>query len=411
MSFFFGAAAASPRISGFIPSLNSPIQIEDTDYLHLITNGQSLSNGAETTPGLSNANVLGNVMLNGSHEVATQPSLTSFNLLTVPVEQKEAIVAPWANSLKKRIADELPSHPINTKTLVASSTGTGGRTVTQLTTTEYFKFTNAITWTKQIADNLVKTVSCPAITYMQGETENSGDVATYKTNLLAHFNKMRNDVKTMYGQANLPAIIVYQPKDPAQTYVTQAYYELINTYDWIIGAGNVYSVPYRGIHLDPNGSRMFGEMIAKAMFETIKNGVKFEPLRPVSFQVSGADLIITYNRNIILDEVSRGTSFDNLKGFQLSFNIQQSLAVSGNTVTITTNQANLAAYGTLNLVYTNGLIRDADTTLATTDYTDYVDPGVYSLATNHIVDGLGNVIYGQKYPLWNWSLEYFINIQ
>lgn len=389
----------------------NPFVIEETDYLHLITYGQSNSTGDQTNPVLSNDNVGGNLMIGSHHLIDSdteQPS--DFSLLQFDgsdTDIDEGMVMPWTNALKTKAATKLPSSHINTAELIATTAGSGGRTVTQLTNDDYWKFNRTRTWAKNIADSKGKTISCPAIMYCQGETENLTAKADYKAALLNLLETMRNDIQTSYGQINKPVIILAQPKDPASEEINMAIYELINEQDWIVGSHNLYYLPSQptGYHLESNGARIFGETLAKVMIDSLSTGNKYEPLKPVSFNKTGTKVEVTFNKNLINDQVTRGTG---ATGLSIQGMSGISVSVSGNKAIIETG-VDTASYGDMTVQYRNGRLRSDDNYQATTLYEDYTFVGSQGTA-NNFIDSNGDIIYGQSYPLWDWAIEFTITI-
>lgn len=392
-------------------SLDNPFNIEQSDYLHFITYGQSLSMGGDSAPALSLDNVGGNVLLyERSHIVSedTPSSISSF----YPMEfldsegHTESIAVSWSNAFKTGLLRELPSSPLNSCKILGSTTGSGGTPIEALLkgTNGYARFTKALTLGKMGADAEGKTITCPAMVFMQGESQHKDTTKEqYKTMALQLFSDMRNDAAAAYGQTHLPPIIVYQPKSGTNA-VKMAYIELVEETDWIIGAGNVYMVPRRSIHLDPNGSRWFGEQCAKAMIKTIKENKKFTPLLIKDWTISGDTITVEFNKNIVLDTYSRET----VGGIDIA-GISFTQTVEGNKMIFKTSIPDLTKFGNIYLSYVEGSIRDASTYLATTDYADYRATSIQDPIapnTNDIKDESGNIPFGEPYPMWNWLLEY-----
>lgn len=382
-----------------ISSTENPFIFEQTDYLHYFVYGQSLALGQETDPALSNVQIANNVMIGNDTRIHEGADTTAFQPLVLTPTHWEAIAAPMTNAFKSTLARDLPSHPANNMIFIASGGGQGGRTITQLSGTDYASFTTGLTQAKSIVDGLVKTISCPVLVYMQGETETLNK-ADYKAAAITLFERMRNDVIATYGQSNKPPVLVYQPAS-AEWNQKLAFLELSQEYDWILLGSPIYPVPDRSLHLDPNGSRMFGELLSKSIYQTIADNKKFEPLKPLSSVVVGNNVEVTFNKDLVLDTTAR--TLRSNYGFSLSGLSNLGFSVSGKVLTITTN-TNLSTYGGLNLTYSQGNLRDNDSFLATTLYTDYGGTG--GTVYDNIKDAQGNIIYGQPYPMWNWCIEF-----
>ena len=282
-------------------------------YEHFIITGQSLSTGMQTWPPLSTQNVPNNYMIGdqvwinyGNTSVASLNPLISKMApdghasepkTTASMITCECPVVSAVNHIKLKTGDS--------KNYIASSCGSAGRTVEELSK-EYYNPScyNDFTKTITAAYNLTKNVHCPAIFWMQGEYNystlpiafssndgllNSGtftaDKAKYKDYLLKLKNNMQNDIIAKYGQSDKPLFITYQT---GKYYVQgktleigMAQLEASNENDDIVSAGPDYFATDRGGHLDPNGARWFGEIMGKVYYKTKVLGETFKPLQPL----------------------------------------------------------------------------------------------------------------------------------
>jgi hypothetical protein len=422
MSLFFNICASSGRKSILteLSGVNNPFPSTVTDYLHFISYGQSLAGGAEGQPMLSVANVGGNVTLEEEWHMflhPVTPNLDTFYPMefdgsttnTYIGDPSEGPVVGWANAFKTGLAREIPNSPFNNSKILASTTGKGGSTIAELAkgTTPYDnQFMESLRAGKRAADLEGKTISAQAILFMQAESEPASRTKEqYIADALQLFTNMRNDVMAIYGQTEPPAIIVYQPKaGPRQ--IKAAYEELFKTTDWIICAGPIYYTPFYNVHLDSNAYRWFGEQVAKAHIQTLKDNKKFNPLMIIDSFVSGNQVTITFNRDIVIDTVSTANRTSYLPALnQYAITVTSHQIINGNQMVMTTTTSDLETVGEILLSVGESRIRDEDTYLATSIYEDYVPLEGKAVAENQTVDSNGDIIYGQTYPMWNWLAD------
>lgn len=438
------------------------------NYEHFIITGQSLSTGMQTWPALSTQNVPNTYMIGdqvwinyGNTSVASlnpliskmapdghasEPKTTS-SMITC-----ECPVVSAVNHIKLKTGDS--------KNYIASSCGSAGRTVEELSK-EYYNPScyNDFIKTITAAYNITKSVHCPVIFWMQGEynystlpialSSNNGlqsggtftaDKAKYKDYLLKLKNNMQNDIIAKYSQTDKPLFITYQiGKYYVQgktLEVSMAQLEASNEYDDIVSAGPDYFATDRGGHLDPNGARWFGEMLGKVYYKTKVLGGSFKPLQPlqisrttdpkaikIKFLVPVLPLVFETNL------VPQCTDY----GFQVYLNGTKvalgSVLINGDCVDITST-TNLT--GDVEIVYAGagsgvtagkGNLRDSDPYTAISNYIDldkkvnnvYVyerDASAASLRSPTYepksVDG--SVIYDKSYPLYNFSMGFYYKL-
>lgn len=280
------------------------------DYQHFIIYGQSLSTGHQSYPSLSVTNVAGNFMIGDQVWINSgNTSFSTFNPLIATLAKSDLNKPLSRNGGMAECPLVAAANHIQTKAVVSSkilatSAGTGGRTVEQLSkeskqsTNHYLDFIKSITKADEIARNKGYKMTCPAIIWMQGEynyfvdttrglipgQSNCTDKLTYKNLLMLLKNNMQTDLMNSYSQSNKPLFITYQTGAQYTRGKTleigMAQLEMANENVDVFCAGPVYQMPDRGGHLDANGYRWYGEMIAKAYLKTINSGKKFQPLQP-----------------------------------------------------------------------------------------------------------------------------------
>ena len=280
-------------------------------YQHFIIYGQSLSTGHQSYPALTTEPLSGNYMIGdqiwinqGNRNSAILNPLKSSLALTEkrsPLSRNGGIaecpIVAAVNHLRLKINDPSVNY-------IATSTGVGGKTIDQLSKHCRNKniyqegFLKAAFAAPQIAAKENATVTCPLVIWMQGEYNYWADTTRgllphipnvvgkdeYKTLMLRLKNDMQNDVVSIYNQHSKPLFITYQvgaQYTRGRTLnIGMAQLEAANETEDIICAGPVYPMTDRGGHLDANGYRWYGEMLAKAYYRTIIGGKPFIPLQP-----------------------------------------------------------------------------------------------------------------------------------
>ncbi len=429
------------------------------NYEHLIMYGQSLSTGHQSWPPLSVENVSGNHMI--GNQVWSNFGNSATNQLKALIANVAATTASLSKTRASMIYGESPivaaANHIQLKTnhqfqLIASSCGTGGKTIEELSKEHYNPvcyghFSNAI----QYASKLSNHIHCPAIFWMQGEYNytvpagNSGltsgsrptaDKNTYKSLMLTLKNNMQADIKAKYQQSDDPLFITYQAgvqyTRGVHPTIGMAQLEASNENDDIVCAGPVYPMTDRGGHLDSNGYRWFGEILGKVYYRTKILGQDFKPLQPlqISRTANPKEVKIKFlvpQLPLVIDEslVEKVTG----AGFELyaggAKKIISNIRIEEDCV-ILTGITNLT--GDIEIIYAgtnnagHGNLRDSDDYPA---YYTYIDldkknsNGSYFFARDasettlrpnyEPKDGHG-IIYNKPYPLYNFCVAFYYKL-
>ncbi len=455
---------------GFWAQNPNSVQLANSaeEYQHFILYGQSLSTGNQSYPSLSVTNVSGNYMVGDQVWINYgNTNMTTFNPLIATLAKSD-VSKPLTRAECGMAECPLVSavNHIQTKMTVpakilATSAGTGGKSIEQLSKESkqsinyYLDYTKAITKTAEIAKNNGYKVSCPTIIWMQGEYNytadntrglisgqpNCTDKATYKNLLIQLKNNMQTDVVKAYSQTSKPMFITYQvgaQYTKGKTLeIGMAQLETANEYDDVFCAGPVYQMSDRGGHLDANGYRWYGEMIAKAYLRTINSGKKFQPLQPkeIARTTNPKEIKIKFlvpKLPLVLDAltVKKVTDY----GFTVyKDDVRQSIS----SVTVDNDCVRLVCSadltGIVEVVYAglntassydngHGNLRDSDDYPAIYNYIDldkkntdnsYVYPRATTETTLHAIyepkDAQG-VIYDKPYPLYNFSVAFYYKL-
>lgn len=449
-----------------------PTHSTENVYLHFLMYGQSLSVGAQSYPVLSTENIEGNYML-GDHIWINywNNSKGTLNPLVGKLAKQEASGAtnkyPFTRS--GSITAECPLYGVvnhlQKKTggnFIATSCGTSGRSIEELSKestvanrkhyTAEFKAT--LTYGAKVAKDAKYEINCPVIFFMQGEnnyenkgsglvtgTKSTSDKDEYKQLLIRLKENMQDDIVEMYGQAKKPVFITYQAGCQygkiKELPIGMAQLEASNEHNDIICAGPVYPMPDRGGHLDPNGYRWFGEMLAKVYYKTQVLGEQFKPLQPKKIERNENGVIrIKYHipaPPLVLDTWTVSTKFKDY-GFEVhKEGIKQTIRkveIDGDCIVLTCGSD--ISNGNVEVIYAgvgeNGVLNRGHGNLRDSDdypsYFKYIDldkkeGGVYVYPRDagnslrpvtEVKNSNGQAIYDQPYPLHNWSVAYYYKL-
>lgn len=287
---------------------NNATEDINTDYAHIISYGQSLSTGTDNADAFTKTAIAGNYMVGTNpydHVGTAKTGLVCTNA--------EHFIVSCTNSFSKMYRKFVNK----TQLFFASSCGAGGQTISQLSKSgqpyaaghyENF-FLSALTRAKAIAVAEGKTISCPAIIFVQGESDydpigstpssSDGSKSTYKTRLMQLKNDMQADVISIYGQEAKPMFYLSQVGgDFAKNKnlgICMAQLEFAQeNEDVILLNPNYFTPDYEGAHLSINGYRWLGEQCAKTLFQTLIKGEKFKAVFPEKYEIIGNRIYIHF---------------------------------------------------------------------------------------------------------------------
>lgn len=289
--------------------------------------------------------------------------------------------------------------------IIATSTGTGGKTIEELskgvTPNLYNDFLKALNYIAAVAKNKNYSITSPALFWVQGE--GSYNVATtdeiaskndYKSKVIKLKNDMQQDVVTVLGQTTKPKFYTYQTgymyTQGRTLRIGMAQLEASNEDEDIIAIGPIYPYTRRSWHLDPNGYCWFGEMMGKVFYKTQVLGEDFKPAQPmriyrtenpnilkIQFHVPVSPLVFDSKTVLLVGDWLEGNTY----GFELFLNgnpasIKEPKIENGNTVIIETNSSYTLPGKTIEIRYAGkagegrGNLRDSDPTLGFYSYID-----------------------------------------
>lgn len=431
------------------------IEGEEHDYTHYIIYGQSLSTGHDSDP-LSTTNVAGNYMLGDRVWVNNgNATLNDLNPLVATLTagpQAEAPIHGMVNHLRNKIP-LVAGDGGKENRFLATSAGTSGKPIEELSKeylgTNNYLYANyeaAIKKGKSMALRRGSTITCPAIVFMQGEwnyqqygfaldgvTLPTNKKDEYKALMLTLKDNMQADVKAEYGQEEAPIFYTYQVgvqyTKGYSLEIGMAQLEAANENDDIICVGPVYQMTDNGGHLDANGYRWYGEMIGKVIYKTQVLGEKFSPLQPmtisrvadnpkqvlVKYQVPKPPLVLdtktllempNYGFNLYLND-----SRKNITSVEVTGDDNNYILITSDTdltgkiaISYAGEAATLTGYN----LRGHGNVRDSDDYEAFFEYEEktWTKP----TTSGEPKDEDGNIIYGKKYPLYNFSVSYYYEV-
>jgi hypothetical protein len=425
-------------------------QIEDTDYIQIITYGQSLSIGWGALAPITTTPVAGNYMIgNTSLEYYNGRDASSQAVLKplVAVSKNGTTEQPVV-SMVNVLSEKYRAKTGNAlKKFIGMGGGIGGVSIEKLskecTNTAdpkpvYYTLTDILDKTKNAVGNA--TVSCPAIVYMQGETNYSGtkqgltpgtdqtrDKNRYKALLLQLKNNMQADITAKYGQANKPFFFIYQTSGNYVTWgkemaISEAQYEFAQENADVVMLNPHYAVSHiNDGHLSANGYRWTGEIYGNILAEVLVEKREYKTLQPVNIRASGNTVTVDYHvpaPPLVFDTWTTedyshpSTPKNYYYGFKVYKNGNQvsisNMAIRDNSVVITCSSSLDGAE--IEVTYGDGSMGGRgnlrDSYGAVSKYTYYND----SATTNEIYtpkNADGVKIYGQPYPLYNWAIGFY----
>lgn len=313
------------------------------------------------------------------------------------------------------------SYGIGSKTIQQLSKGEGGEGLYES------NFLAGIQNAKKAVEEEGKTFVCPAILYLQGESDMKQTAKNdYKRLFRQLANDMQNDVCEVTGQTVKPLIITYIPgcysfKDKGND-VPQAIIELAFENEDIYYCGSYYYMPNNG-HCNSDGWRWLGELFAKYTYQLLLEGtdqsIKIYKCEKVGengiriyFDVPNPPLVIdTYTVTPLVFETPPNYGFRAYDSF-VSREIEiVNVSVNSNCVTIIFSED--IDINNLYITYANnismgiGNIRDSCKWMSYNVLKISDDENLH----NVVRDKNGNKIVGKHYPMYNWLPHFGILVK
>ena len=453
-------AMSSARQQQQVVNLQRPTAKYNVKVLY----GQSLGRGQETWPALSRAGRYGNLQLGGNVLPAasdgdTYPTFGAATLqplvaqsadgATLLTPEQEAALAAgnaafgeppnhgWANFSKYLLNQAALAENDESRLFVTFNPAVSGKTIEQLAkvnsqdgVARYARFIDGLSKIKTAA--ATETCVVDGICWMQGEYnyyDNGGswNKSSYKTQLAALIDNMQADAMSVAGQAGKPAFLMYQTGaaytrdvDSAGVpglHIGMAQLETALERNDAFMVGPVYPYTDKGGHMDSNGSRWFGQMIAKVWDRVVRQGRRWLPLMPTRITAVGREILIEFHvpappLKFDLPYVVNAATDYAAKGFKVTDSAGTpgiaSVQIVGQASVKITLSRDLATgayvwYADKTVHNGNGCLRDSDTTVAVDNYVYEPERGMYASANIP-------ALVGKPYPLQNWCVAFHLPI-
>lgn len=148
---------------------------------------------------------------------------------------------------------------------------------------------------KAVEDNEDRTIGCPAIVWMQGESDSSNTKEYYKEKLVKLKNDMQADIMSIFNQDEKPLFFCYMlaVTSQKQNTIMMAIAECCEENDDMILIAPIYALPdYNNLHLSSNGNRWYGEYIARSTYNALILGKRDNCVVPYQFVIDGSSIRI-----------------------------------------------------------------------------------------------------------------------
>lgn len=318
--------------------------------------------------------------------------------------------------------------------IIAQSYGIGGKKILSLSKGESGEglyetyFMAGLTNAKNAVDNIQKTIVCPFVVYLQGESDlNDTNKEDYKSRLNQLIEDMQSDVMSILGQTVKPIVITYTPGNvifkSKFNEIQQAILDVSRERDDVYCVGPYYYMPtFSTGHLTPDGRRWLAEMLAKYTFQLsfrgMNNSISINTCKKegntvsINFNVPNPPLIVNnIFQQIYYEEQPKHYGFNAYKDSSAGKNEVDilSLEISGSTIKM--SFADDVDMDNLVITYANwnssgvGYISDSGKWLS---YNTYIkEQGTHTVATNDE----GESLVGKKYPMQSWLPQFCITVK
>ncbi|HET9018219.1 MAG TPA: hypothetical protein VFN46_01470 [Acetobacteraceae bacterium] len=429
----------------------------DRDINHVIAYGQSLSNGYEGWPALSQEQPCDSLMLGEAvrplrddsvewrpvgaaafrplravvQDYGSGAPLDAAAVAALPpgsISMGETVLEGAVNFWRRRQIEggALPGR----QRLLASSCGVGGRTLEALSkgaSPELFRrLRDCVRLARATAAAEGASYGIAAVLFLQGESNSWGldggtaDRAAYKALLHMFRRDALADLATgIAGQAAAPAMFLYQT---GGTYaseslsIAQAQLDFtLETQDCFLVAPH-YAVTGKGGHLDANGYRWLGQQFGKVMHRVLTLGEDWRPLHPLRAEMKGQEVRVTFHVPVPPLSWGRpicgyGFADPQAGGFSVldeagSVPVTKVALDGPDRVRIVLGRETA---GAVTLRYADqahggrGALHDSDATVAPDRY-------VFDPATGHYPEADIPELAGRPYPLMNWCVAFAIPV-
>ena len=305
-----GDGRIEPAYSAWIPHGAAP-----WDITHVITYGQSLSQGFFNKPVLSSRQRYSSLRFNGGVRaqdgVQSEGAEVAYKQFVPLVETQwgDKAETPTSGTLNMAMQlieqENLQSHANLPYRFVGSAPGEGSMDIATLSAPEryYARLFRDIAQGKRLADARGKTYGVGAITWTQGESDDSGQtsIPVYVARLRSLRADVDRDAKAMTGQKQDVEMIAYQMathRHFGQRYphIALALLEASHEDPHIHLAVPMYLFRYvDGGHTDNRSTEWMGAYYGLVLKRLLIDRETWKPLEPLTWQRLGAIAMLRFN--------------------------------------------------------------------------------------------------------------------
>lgn len=364
--------------------------------------------------------------------------------LSVPADE-EYIISDFGNIFSQL----LKKYTYKEQDILVGSYGEGSRSVMELSKNNPYGegyhtyetvFEPGVANACAAAANANKSISCPFILYLQGESDTvegarpsaatpdsycKGDKNLYKQYLLQLKNDMQQTIKTATGQTISPVMFIYTCGNDnfrsKESGIQQACLELAQENADIFVVGPYYEMPSMGAHPSPDGRRWLAELFAKQVFETLVNG-EDTTMKIASTKINGKNLVLSVKTPFAPLQVDTWTYPERANyGFMLFSKVGgvltnipiSSVVVSGEKIVLCTN-SDLSQISGLFVTYGNSDVNGGGNICDSGKWRSYYKYASNNNGTGNIVyipkDKDGNTLVGKHYPMQSWMPQFGMDV-
>ncbi|WP_243856601.1 MULTISPECIES: sialate O-acetylesterase [unclassified Paraburkholderia] len=305
-----GDGRIEPAYSAWIPHGAAP-----WDITHVISYGQSLSQGFYNRPVLSTHQRYSSLRFNGG--VRVQDSIQSGNVEVAYKQFVPLVETQWGDKAETPTSgtlnmamqlieqENLQNHADIPYRFVGSAPGEGSMAIATLSEPGryYSQLLRDIAQAKRLADAEGKTYGIGAITWTQGEADDSSQtsIPTYVAKLRTLRADVDRDAKAMTGQKQDVEMITYQLAthrrfDQRYPHIALALLQASHEDPHIHLAVSMYLFRYiDGGHTDNRSTEWMGAYYGLVLKRILIDRATWKPLEPLSWQRDGTTATLRFN--------------------------------------------------------------------------------------------------------------------
>lgn len=375
--------------------LGRPVSVDlPFENMLIIGAGQSLMEGSQTGS-------------SGTVPITTAQEYDSVGFPAYPAAPSAILPATVANTQRPTNRGEWPglgaaaavrvallrdnniSHTGLKSTVVVANNAVGGASIASLSqgTAPYLA---AVAQAGALAGLTSQTAGVLGVIFGQGESDSATTRADYRAAMIELAKDYDADLRAATGQAKRVPLVAYQLSTQSRD-IALAQLDASLQSDLVYLACPMYQFDYYdSLHIDSVSSRRLGAYYGEALKAVAIDGDEWEPLRPVSSQVVGNTIVLTFNKSGLVLDTTLVPAQTN-QGFFVRTGAMAAVTINSVAV-VNGNQLRIAC--------------------ATTPASDWVvQYGVtatgkapYSGRAGNLRDSAGDALSFDGFPLHNWCV-------